>query len=69
MLYEIFKIVISYNIHHEKQVLLPSFFMLCCLKTSFSFIFTTFAVVDVHGESIHYKKGNKYHGQQTYRLL
>ena len=41
MLYETFKIVISYNIRHGKEVLLPSFLMQCCMKTVFSFIFTT----------------------------
>ena len=56
MLYETVKIVISYNIHHGKQVLLPSFLTECCMKTFFSSIFTTFSMVDVHGESIHYKK-------------
>ena len=39
-----------------KQVLLPSFLTECCMKTFFSSIFTTFSMVDVHGESIHYKK-------------
>lgn len=62
MLYESVKSAISYNIRHGKEVLLLSFLMQCCMKTSFSFIFTTFAVVDVHGESTHYKKENKYHG-------
>lgn len=62
MLYETVNSAISYNIRHGKEVLLLSFLMQCCMKTVFSFIFTTFSTVDVHGESINYKKGNKYHG-------